>query len=474
MPVPGSSVLRDLDRILERVRGELQTAQNDFAYVEERLAEFVTRRQEAIVALAEHFLPKLDDESVSNSFEGVRADLSAVLARKNQRDQRLRDDLQRQQSELNTLLAERNAIDAELAEIAAERTRLEGELAARLADDEDFQRATKLALQAEERLHRNEERFNEVREDAAKKLPQYDESRLFRYLYDRRFGRPEYAGTGFTKRMDRWVSKLIDYSALRHGYDFLQTTPAMMEAEIERRRGDFEELMATVERMEGEAERSSGLPELEPRVDELSRRRERLERDIASREKRVQQAEAAVEATDEEDDRFYREALDRLRRFLETVHTEALAEQAAGTPESRDDEIVADLSWLTTEIAALQPELEQRTAQRDEAKRRVKGLEFVTKRFRQSTLDSVKSIFPATFDVDSAVERFLVNAVDERTLWEQVRGEHDTEHTPLEELATEIGQSGSTGRVLWRAMTELSTAAAAQSIGRSVSRRSKT
>ena len=92
----------------------------------------------------------------------------------------------------------------------------------------------------------------EIRAEAQEKLPSYDKNRLFRYLLDRDYGKPEYKKKGWTRRLDRWVAKLIDYQGARRSYDFLRVTPELMAAEVARRREQFNVLMEQVERIEDE------------------------------------------------------------------------------------------------------------------------------------------------------------------------------------------------------------------------------
>ncbi len=78
--------------------------------------------------------------------------------------------------------------------------------------------------------------------EAAEKLPQYDRSRLFRYLHDRGFGTSEYQAAGWVKSLDRWVADLIDFPNARNGYEFLKKAPGLVAAEVARRRDQFAEL----------------------------------------------------------------------------------------------------------------------------------------------------------------------------------------------------------------------------------------
>ena len=70
------------------------------------------------------------------------------------------------------------------------------------------------------------------------------ESRLFKYLVDRKYGTPDYKKRGLTRRLGslgREAGRTSTKS--KQSYDFLRVTPELMAAEVDRRRGEFEQLM---------------------------------------------------------------------------------------------------------------------------------------------------------------------------------------------------------------------------------------
>ena len=125
----------------------------------------------------------------------------------------------------------------------AEREKLEQVVSERLHGSDEFKRLSEQALTAETELERNEDRVADIKAEAEKKLPSYDHSRLFKYLYDAGYGTPAYKGKGLTRRLDGWVARMIDYPSARRGYDFLRVTPELMAQEVTRRRDKFNELM---------------------------------------------------------------------------------------------------------------------------------------------------------------------------------------------------------------------------------------
>ena len=90
-------------------------------------------------------------------------------------------------------------------------------------------------------------------------LPAYDNSPLFRYLQQRGYGTQTYTNRGFTRSMDRWLAKFIDYNKAKQGYDFLRKTPEQMRQIIAEDREALDTVMNELERRRDEGAIHLGL-----------------------------------------------------------------------------------------------------------------------------------------------------------------------------------------------------------------------
>ncbi len=224
----GIGVGQTLERAVGKVRRQIDEYVAGINALDQHMNELVSRRGGALLDLARHYLPDITLETIQQTFVEVRDDLLEVLARKQRREREPHD---------QSAAAERTAEhqEAELARITellnakvAEREKLETLVAERLHASEEFKQLSAQALESEHELERNEARVTDIKEEAAKKLPSYDRSRLFKYLYNAGYGTPRYQGTGLTRRLDRWVAGIIDYSSARLGYDYLRVTPELI------------------------------------------------------------------------------------------------------------------------------------------------------------------------------------------------------------------------------------------------------
>ncbi len=83
---------------------------------------------------------------------------------------------------------------------------------------ERTQHAVAVAKQAEEKASRAEK-------DRLEKGKPYEADRLFMYLWNRRFLTPDYRGGWFTRQLDNWVAKIIDFQRNRSNYYMLLELP---------------------------------------------------------------------------------------------------------------------------------------------------------------------------------------------------------------------------------------------------------
>ena len=219
-----------------------------------------------LLELAHHYLPEISRETIASSFREIREDLRQVLASKQRRQQQLGQELEKIETDILRQQVELDQVTEALDEKVAQREKLEAVVAERLAGHDSFQQLSGRALEAEQELDRNEQRIAEIGKEVAEKRPAYENSRLFQYLHQQGYGTPGYDPKGrkwgLTKRLDRWVARMIDYGRARRSYDFLRVTPELMQAEVDRRRREFNALMEQVEAIEDTISDEVGLTEV--------------------------------------------------------------------------------------------------------------------------------------------------------------------------------------------------------------------
>lgn len=362
-------------------------------------------RLQTLRELAAMQLPELNDATAGQTMPELVAEMQAF---ERQRQQRAADVAQ-QMAAIERAAAERSqqlhTVTGELDALVARRDALLAEVGKQLAADPQYPALSAAATQAEVRLARDVARAEELRREAKQKLPDYEGSRLFQYLWRREFGTPQYRSQGFVARTDRRLAEFIGYTAAAASYRFLRTTPELVRLEVERRTDEVKTLRQRLEAMEDRVEQQLGLPTVVQDVERRITIRDELVK--AATEAGQQLAGLHQRLRDEVGSRgtFHAQAVQRLASLLARFESAALERHASSTPDPRDDRLVAALRTCTEELAKVGREAETLEA---EALRRdaiADGLEDVLLRFRQRDFDAGRSEFD---DLD--LERVLREA----------------------------------------------------------------
>jgi chromosome segregation ATPase len=413
----GIEVGHTLERAVGKVRRQLDDYVSGLHELDQHLNDLVARRGGALLDLARHYLPDMQLATIQRTFAEVRDDLLDLLARKQRRERDLRD-----QSAAAERAAEHQ--EAELARVTealnakvAEREKLETQLAERLHGSEEFTRLSQQALEAEQELQRNEARVDDIKREAAKKLPPYDQSRLFRYLYDAGYGTPRYQATGWTRRIDAWVARMIDFAAARRGYDYLRVTPELMQQEVTRRRDRFNELMQQVETIEDRVSDEIGLTAVMRAGQELGAQRDAAVGAVAKVQDELLARQQELLKLAGVQNEFYEQALARMQSFLASLPPARLAEESRTTPEREDDAIVAEVSYLSEQLQTADQRSALLARERQAWDERLGGLQTVLQRFRQAEFDSRRSLFAAELDAEGLAAGYIAGQLGAADLW---------------------------------------------------------
>lgn len=474
----GSHVERLLQQAVDRVRRQVDEHVAGMRELDGKVGELVERRGTALMDLAKHYLPDISLASIQSTFVEIRDDLLEVFARKQRRQQQLQDEAAGCERQVEHLEAELQRVTDALNEKVAERERLEELLSDRLHGSDEFKTLSQHALEAEQKLEQNEARVQEIKDEAAAKLPSYEKSRLFKYLWDAGYGTAAYQEKGWTRRMDGWVAKLIDYPTARRGYHFLTTTPELMALEVERRRTQFNELMEQVEAIEDRVSDEIGLTAVMRAGQELGAERDDLVKSIAEQQDLLLAKQKELMRLQGTDNEFYEQGVARLQQFLGNMNEARLRRESDATPDRQDDAIVAELTWLTDQVDHARGRGDSLARARRTWDDKLSGLQGVLQEFRREEFDSRRSEFKSSFDAPGHVQAFLDGRLTREQLWAAFR-QHQY-FVPLwdEQPRSRTGSGGigdvlgsEMSYVLFRVLTDVAGEAMRQSARRGMQRR---
>ncbi len=417
----GAEVLRQLAQAAALARADADAAERAAGDVRNRTHALGADRLRALRDLAATQLPELSAAATGAAMPEVAAELQQFELLRQRRQQELSSQLAALEATLASSSQQLTELTRRLDAAVVLRDELEQAAARALAAMPDYVALTAAATQAEVRLARDTERAGEIAAEAKQKLPPYERSRLFQYLWERKFATPEYAARGLTARLDRRLADYIEYRRVVGSYRFLKTTPQLVQLEVERRTAEVAGLRQRIDSKELAAEAEVGVPAAQAEVDRLLAERERGVQEVAAVQQQIAKAHAALRDEVGARGAFHAQALQRLQGFLARAESATLERAARQTPDPRDDQLVAELRACTEALqrcAAEAGPLEQ-DAQRKDAV--ADGLEELLVRFRGADYDAGRSEF-----VDLDLDRVLLEArrggLPASDLWTLLRG----------------------------------------------------
>lgn len=419
--ISGIDVYQSLDRAIRDSRQRAQRVRADLDKLDDFVNDLLARRGHSLVELAQHYLPDITSRTVRGQFAEVRSELEHLMHRKQQHEQKLQtawDNCLDRRSQFDTQLDD---ITEQLNAAAQRRDELDLLLAERLKADPQFQDLSQQALAAETELKRNEQRVAEMREEVAEKLPAYEKCRLFKYLHRRGFGTPEYKAKGFTRRLDRWVARVVNYNENRQSYNFLKVTPELMAAEVDRRRGEFNSLMQRIESIEDTISEEIGLAEVLRQGTELGAAREALLEQIQQVDAERTQVENELARLEANENEYYVAGVNRLKQFLGSMEESALAARTRQTPQTTDDAIFREIQDCNHQLREAKRRSHEDREQLEIWHEKISGLDQVVRRFRSSEFDSRRSFFSRRLDIAEEVDSYLQGKNTSQGLWNVIR-----------------------------------------------------
>jgi chromosome segregation ATPase len=433
MPISGPVVHQQLMAAYANLQTKLESSRGRVSEVDEDRNALDDDRSEALVRLAEHYLPELTPQAVRDTWREIRPAISDVLLRKQEHTDRIA-------SQLASLIADREQSDIALVELNQQldqatdaQQELADQVEQELREDSSFVELSDRAAVAEAALERAEANLEEIENDADMKLPAYKESSLFSYLRERGFGTGDYKKRGFTRRMDRILAKFIDYNKAKQNYEFLIKTPQQMKHIIEEDRKALNTVMDELEKQRDRVAEKLGLPAKIAVVEQLEQQRSEQ---LTSLDETLQETETVQHQLNELDDsrgKYYREAIQIFREMLERSDSRELKRLAQSTEELTDDQIVARLMGVESELTQLDDAEQDRRRDLSSMQQTLDNLGRLIQRFRAAKFDSSRSQFVGSLDILEDLDR-AVDPHDIDGMWDRIRKAQRWGPTAMEQV----------------------------------------
>ena len=223
-----------------------------------QISQLVSRLDESDQAILKQL------EKLKQARQGLQEQIKASISRKQQLEEQ-RKELARQRDEAGEGLQRQ-----------VEQTRL------RITENDAYRQQQERAQQAATVAKKADEKASQTEKDQTEKGKPYEADSLFMYLWKRRYLTPDYQAGWFSRRLDNWVAKHIDFQRNRANYHMLQELPRRLRDHATKAQQTAQLEAQALQTMERQAAEADGISNLQTRVQDA--------------EKQLKQHDAQIEA----------------------------------------------------------------------------------------------------------------------------------------------------------------------------------
>jgi chromosome segregation ATPase len=420
----GNDVLAMIERMLGDTRGELDTVN---ARLERSSGQLEALRQSELgvyAVLARFRLREIESAEVATELDDTARQVKEVLAQRAEAQVALGKDLAAAQEGLAKLEQDRTAQHAlvETAEKIVDAA--EADAQSHLKVDPDYGAKLAAADASDKVADVTEAKSQAAQTDRVDKGKPYEGDPLFAYLWARGYGTSQYRALGFSRLLDRWVARVVDYEPLRRNYWMLSELPARFQEHAQRMRKAADDDVAAVREVELIAAKAAGVPEREAELG-------KAEGALASIDETIKQREAEIAALVEQRGKFASGVDEHSQRctelLAETFRREkmkTLRERATQTQSPEDDAAIDQLAAIRAEMPRLEEEVARLSALHDTHRDRTGKLEEVRQRFKEQRYDAVTSEFVNGALIAALFTQLLSGTLGVPGLWDALSKQH--------------------------------------------------
>jgi hypothetical protein len=260
-----------------------------------------------------------------------------------------------------------------------------------------------------------------------------------------------------SRRIDRWLSRLIDYPAVAASYRFLTSAPRMMKQVIAEQQKTVKARVEDVQSRQTAAADALGLPAVQASISRLNPEVDRAFAAMDSAQKLCTSLQHEQAQLDSPDSIFYRDALKAFQALLQKTERSIVAARAANTPELQDDQVVARLRHIDEVVSQKKSQLDQHYAAAEAAEKRTERVHDLLSRCRRAQFGDPQRIFEDAYDLKTRLQDLADGVVSGETMYQEMYRIQKIDSPIADQASAAI--NGPMGQILINTMTQAAGAA---------------
>jgi hypothetical protein len=420
----GGDLLNMMDRLLGDTRRELGDVDVRLERANAQLEQLKQRELGVLAVLARVRVREIESGELVEQLDATGREVQQILAKRTEAQTALAGEIDTAEQGLKGLGEERQAQQAVVVGADQAVDSAEAEAQKALAADAAYRARLDAATASDGVADQAEEKAQAAHKDRTEKGKPYEADKLFMYLWNRGYGTTRYTRGPFARLMDGWVARTAGYEPLRRDYWTLSELPARFDEHATRMRARADEDVAAVRALEATAAETAGVP---ARAATLAAEAEAL----AKVDERVAAKEAEIAGLVEKrgafaagDDDLSRRCTQLLSDTYRGEKMRTLRERATLTPNPEDDAAVDELAAVRADLPRLTDEVARYRTLSSTNRERVTKLEDLSKRFKESRLDTPASEFVNSALIATLLTQLLAGSVGVPDVWDAITKQH--------------------------------------------------
>lgn len=415
--ISGRQTLASIDRSLGDEQARLEATQRRVNSVSGELVELQKSAAQNYRELARLRVDSIASGELISSLDAIEREVAALLRARERAAEELEQAIRAAEDNRQQLEQER-AAQADVLEQAAEQVdAAEAKIQTRLDADPRYQAQRRRAREAERTALHAGEKASRSEQEQQEKGRAYGNDRLFMYLWQRRYGTPDYRANPMARWLDGRVARLIGYGDASVNYARLQAIPERLREHANRVKEQAEREFESLRQLELEARVADGVPTLEAvessEQDKLEAIDKRIEGAAASHQQLMQRRGRLAAGEDDQ----YQQAIRYLASEFGREDLQELRREALATPFPEDDVIISRLFDGEQERRRLEAALSELKTVVQQHRERLRELEALRMEFKRRRYDRPDSQFSDGAMVGMILGNFLNGMMNSDSLW---------------------------------------------------------